>query len=64
MMLNLNGTNEFIQLNCRTWWPETKVARPTIMRVNAEEPIPYNQNNRERQLTLPPTSVYFTIEFA
>jgi hypothetical protein len=63
-MFNLTGTNELIELNCRTWWSEKKDARATEKTMNAEESLPHDQSNHEQEGIVPPQSIFFAIELA
>ena len=63
-MLNTNRTNESIELSYRTWWGEKKNAPTTEKTANAEESLPFQQDKRERNTTVPPECVYFAIELA
>lgn len=62
-MFNLIPSNELIELSSRTWWPEKKDARHAKNTPNAEESLPIENLNRQ-ETTLPPESVFFTIELA
>jgi len=62
-MFNLIPSNELIELSTGNWWPEKKDARHTKNKANAEESLPLEQLNRQ-ETTLPPESVFFTIELA
>ena len=64
IMLNLTGTNELIELNCRTWWSDKKYAQPTKKTVIEEESLPFQQDKPGQKSTVPPESVYFAIGLA
>ena len=64
IMLNLTGNNELIELKSRTWWPEKKEVRATEKTVNAEEYLPCDQSDDDREAIVPPESVFFAIELA
>jgi len=63
-MFNLTGTNELLELNCRTWWSEKKETRATEETMNAEESLLHDQSNHEREAIVPPQSIFFAIECA
>jgi len=60
-MFNLIPSNALIELSSRNWWPEKKDARHT----NAEEFLLLEPAPQSRQeITIPPETVYFSIELA
>jgi hypothetical protein len=60
IMLNLNKTNELIELGCRAWWLEKQENSAAYQ----EHPLSVEHDSDLSNPRVDPTTVYFTIELA